>query len=107
MKRQRAPKSVPELLGSALNSFALKKKAREYAAFPYWSEIVGEEIAKVAIPEKIIRGRVLHVRVVDAVWAQELSLRKNEIIDGLHRFGKGAVVEDIKFSIGNPKSFKE
>jgi len=106
MKRTRAPKSISDLLDSALGSFPLRKKAREYAAFPYWREIVGEEIAKVAVPVKIVRGRVLHVRVVDAVWAQELAMRKPEILDGIHRLGKGAPVEDITFSIGDPKSFR-
>ena len=104
--KKASPQSVANILGFTLGSFALKKKAKEYSAFPFWEEIVGASIAEVAIPEKIIRGKVLVVRVVDAVWAQELSLRKNEILDGLHKFGQGAVIEDLKFSIGSPKSVK-
>ena len=100
------PESLSNILNKALGSHQLRKKAAEYAAFPYWQQIVGEEIAKVAIPEKIVRGRILHVRVVDAVWAQELSLMKKSIIDGIRRFGKGAIVEDVKFTIGSPKSVK-
>lgn len=105
--KKASPENVANILGFTLGSFALKKKAKEYSAFPFWPEIVGEEVAAVAIPEKILRGKVLVVRVLDAVWAQELSLRKNEILDGLHKFGKGAVIEDIKFSIGSPKSIKK
>ena len=100
------PESLSNILNKALGSHQLKKKAKEYAAFPYWEQIVGEEIAKVAVPEKIVRGRVLHIRVIDAVWAQELSLMKTTILDGIRRFGKGAIVEDIKFTIGSPKSVK-
>ena len=101
-----APENISKILGSALGSFTLRKKTKEYSAFPYWEEIVGKAVAEVAVPEKIIRGKVLVVRVLDAVWAQELSLKKNEILDGIHRFGKGAVIEDIKFNIGSPKSLK-
>lgn len=90
-----------------LQSHVLKKKAEEYAAFPFWKEIVGEEIASVAVPEKIIGGRVLKVRVIDAVWAQELSLMKTELLEKIHSSGKGALVDDIRFTIGNPKSFQQ
>lgn len=106
-RKARAPKSVGDILAGALQSHALKLKAKEYAAFPHWEEIVGEEIASVAIPEKIVAGRVLKVRVIDAVWAQELSLMKTELLDRIHRFGKGALVDDIRFTIGNPKSFQK
>lgn len=103
---RKLPESISDLLSKTLGSHQLRKKAQEYAAFPYWKQIVGEEISQVAVPEKIVRGRVLHVRVVDAVWAQELSLMKKSILDGIRTFGKGAIVEDIKFVIGSPKSVK-
>ena len=105
--RTRAPKSVGDVLAGTLQSYTLKLKAKEYAAFPHWQEIVGEQIASVAIPEKIVGGRVLKVRVIDAVWAQELSLMKTELLERIHRFGKGAMVDDIRFTIGNPKSFQK
>jgi hypothetical protein len=101
------PEAIQNVLAGALQSYALKRKVEEYAAFPYWQDIVGPEIAEIAIPEKISRGRILNVRVIDAVWAQELSLMKQRIIDGMHRFGRGAVVEDVKFVIGNPLNFKK
>jgi len=104
--KKAAPENISRLLGTALGSFELRKKAEEYSAFPFWEEIVGTSIAEVAVPERIIRGKVLVVRVTDAVWAQELSLRKNEILDAFHRFGKGAHIEDLKFSIGGPHTVK-
>ena len=107
MRKGRAPKSIGSLLDGALKSHVLKKKVVEYAAFPHWPEIVGEEIARIAKPEKILSGRVLKVRVIDAVWAQELSLKKPELLERIQNFGKGAIIDDIRFTIGNPKSFQK
>lgn len=103
---RRSPKNAGEILEKAFGYGAVKKKVQEYAAIPYWEEIVGPEIAKVAVPEKIVRGKVLKIRVLDSVWAQELSLMKTKILDDIHRLGKGAIIEDLSFIIGNPKSFK-
>ena len=107
MKQRRGPEKIKGILSHTLGSYVLREKAKEYSAFPFWEEIVGKDIAAVAIPEKINRGKVLVIRVLDAVWAQELSLRKTEILDGFHRFGKGAIVEDVKFIIGNPQSLQK
>ncbi len=101
------PQSAGELLGRLFQAPEVAKKLTSYSAFPFWKDIVGEEIARVAIPEKIIGGRLLKVRVIDAVWAQELTFRKQEIIEGFHRFGQGAIVDDVSFSIGSPKDFKK
>lgn len=101
--------STKDASGSILNSIfrapELREKAGQYAAFPYWEQIVGPQIAAVSKPEKINRGRVLVIRVLDAVYAQELSLMKDKIIDDMFKFGKGALIEDIKFSIGSPRDF--
>ena len=81
----------------------IAKKASEYSAFPYWPKVVGEQVAKNTLPEKIIGGKILVVRVLDAVWAQELALQKHEILDKLHSLGTGAPIEDIRFTTGDPK----
>jgi len=100
-------KAVSSLLEGTFKAFHLKKKVASYSAFPHWEEIVGKEIAKVCVPEKIVRGNILVLRVLDAVWAQELSLRQNEILSALHAFPKGALIEDIRFVTGNPKTVQK
>ncbi len=67
---------------------------------------MGKEIAQVAVPEKIVRGKVLVIRVIDSVWAQELSMQKQALLDKIFAFGKGAVLEDLKFITGDPKSMR-
>ncbi len=106
MGYQRKPKTASEILSATLGAYHLKDKLSEYEAFPHWREIVGDAIAEVAKPEKIIRGKVLVVRVLDAAWAQELSMKKVEIIDRMYRSNRGAMIEDIQFVTGNPRSMK-
>lgn len=106
-KRQKHAVQAADILAAALEKRHLTKKVQEYSFFPQWQEIVGPEIARVAVPEKISRGRVLVLRVIDSVWAQELSLQKQEILDKLFAANTGAVIEDINFVSGNPKLKKK
>lgn len=103
--RNRAPIAIGDLLERALGSPKLKDKAEEYAAFPFWDEIVGPQVARTAKPVKIIGGNVLVVQVIDATWAQELSLQKEELLKKIHQRNLGAVIQDLKFVTGNPKRF--
>ena len=97
------PVQAADILAAALESRHLAKKINEYGFFPCWPQIVGEEFAQVSKPEKITRGKVLIVRVVDDVWAQELTLHKHELLDRLFEAQTGAVIEDIQFVTGDPK----
>lgn len=97
------PVDASTAIESALRAFHLKGQFEQYSQFPFWQEIVGSELASVAIPERITRGRVLVVRVVDAVWSQELALRKGELLDKLQQLSTGALIEDIRFVTGDPR----
>ncbi len=105
-KRKAPAKNISEILDKTLKAYHLKQKIKDYAIFPEWEEIVGLEIAKVAVPEKIIRRKILQIRVLDAVWAQELSFKKDKLMETINNFGVGAIIEDLKFVIGNPNNFK-
>lgn len=108
--KNRYSKNSATLVGSILKG-ALKKRhltgeLEKYEAFPLWEEIVGADIAKIATPEKISRGNVLVVRVLDSIYAQELTLQKTRLLDLLHQAAVGASIQDIKFVAGNPTDFK-
>ena len=98
--------SSSNILDKTLKRVRLKKQSDKYSAFPLWKEIVGEQISEISFPEKISRERVLVVRVIDSVWAQELSLQKETIVDKIHKTNTGASIEDIRFVAGNPKDFR-
>jgi predicted nucleic acid-binding Zn ribbon protein len=106
MGYQRKPKTAGEILSATLGAYHIKDKINEYQAFPHWREIVGDEIADISKPEKIIRGRILVVRVLDAAWAQELAMKKMQLIDQIYLSGKGSMIEDIQFVTGSPRSIQ-
>ncbi|MCB0323839.1 MAG: DUF721 domain-containing protein [Bdellovibrionales bacterium] len=85
-----------------LAAYRLDKKIEQYSAFPDWPLVVGEDIARVAKPEKILRGNTLVVRVLDAAWAQELSMLKTQLMDSIFEYGLGGTIVDIRFITGSP-----
>ena len=55
-RKKSKPTNASDIIEQAFASFHIDRKVQKYSAFPKWEEIVGEGIAKVAMPEKIIRG---------------------------------------------------
>jgi predicted nucleic acid-binding Zn ribbon protein len=64
--------------------------------FPFWEEVVGARIAKVAVPVKNKKG-VLFVKVEDAIWRFELTRSKDEIIKKINHHLNKNIIKDIVF----------
>ena len=65
----------------------------------FWTQAVGEEVARHAQPAAFRGGRLL-VYVDSTVWAQELQFFKDEIIGRLNaKLGQSAVSE-MRFQVG-------
>ena len=103
IRKHKAPKIAGEVLESALAENKIKSKIKSYSALPQWKELVGDEIANVTKPDKILIGNNLIVKVLDASWLQELSMKKEEILDKLQRLNTGAFIQDITFVASDPK----
>ncbi len=85
---------------AALNEFTaslgITRKLREYSVITSWEILVGEQIAKIAKPQRVENG-ILLVAVASAPWRAELTLRRREIIEKINgRIGRKAIL-DIKF----------
>ena len=74
-----------DYLDEVTRGLKAEKGVRRQRIRQAWEEAVGSLIAKNSEPLKI-KGDTLIVRVTDTAWAQELSLRQNEI---LKRLGLG------------------
>ena len=85
---------------AALNDFTsslgITKKLREYNVVTSWETLVGEQIAKVAKPQRVENG-VLFVSVASAPWRAELTIRRREIIERINTGLGKKVVQDIRF----------
>lgn len=100
------PKHIADVLDRAILFSGIKAKFDQYSLVPNWAEIVGSDLASVSLPEKIVRGKTLVVRVLDSSWAQEMEFRKVAIIERIFQLKRGALIEDLKFVIGGPKDFQ-
>ncbi len=83
-------------LKSELNGLLKGIKKYQKERFAYWEEVVGEKIAKVAVPVKNKKG-ILFVKVEDAVWRFELTRRKEEILNKINEHSKKGIIKDIVF----------
>jgi len=68
----------------------------ESKIFIHWEDIVGTEISKKAKPERITRG-TLYLSVSTSIWANELSLMSDKLIEKINSFIGEEVVKKIKF----------
>ncbi|MBW7887390.1 MAG: DUF721 domain-containing protein [Bacteroidetes bacterium] len=93
-------KDKMQTLGSALQalvkSLGIEKQVEQYKIFDVWNEAVGEQVAKVAQPERIHNG-ILIVKVHNAPWRSELTFKKKEILEKIHEITQSKSITDIKF----------
>lgn len=87
-----------ESLGTAiarmLKIYGIEKPVRQNEVFFIWQDIVGEVIAKHAIPEKVAYNK-LFVKVDSPVWRNELNFRKEEILKRIKSQLKNAQIKEI------------
>jgi len=90
---------IDKVLRKTLHRLDLDVKLEGYRIWLLWSDIVGEQIAKRTQPERL-RNRILFVRVSSSTWMQELQTMKQMLLERIDKVIKGAVIEDIRFSLG-------
>jgi predicted nucleic acid-binding Zn ribbon protein len=100
------PAAIQAVLSSALSKFGLDKEIARYEFVLRWPEIVGQGIAARTKPE-CIRNGALVVRVCNSAWCQELSFRKDAILQRLNKMaaatgsGDQELVHDVQFYVGD------
>jgi predicted nucleic acid-binding Zn ribbon protein len=89
-------KSVGDSLHMLIKRFGLEKKLNQCRVIELWPELVGENISKMTVVERI-DDKMLFVRVRSKTWRTELLFQKREIIRRIdEKIGKG-VISDIRF----------
>lgn len=102
----RSPTSASSVVESYLHHVRAQNQVQRYRELPRWKEAIGDDLAQVTIPEKISRN-ILYVRVIDDVWAQELSFKKAEILRRLYAAKAVPPLDDIVFLPGDPNDFSK
>jgi len=80
------------------------KKIKGYEIINCWSEVVGKEIAQHSQPIKI-QDQTLFLRVKSNVWANELNLRKGEVIQKFNLKAGEEMISNILFKV-QPSQFR-
>jgi len=88
VKRARRPPmrraaKAGDLLGGLLAGWGLDERLQQYRALVIWDEVVGQQIAARARPERI-RDGILEVCVDQPTWMQQLQLLKPQILTKLN-----------------------
>ncbi|MFA6457115.1 MAG: DUF721 domain-containing protein [Bacteroidota bacterium] len=96
MIRKENIQSLGDALKQLVQSLGIEKQVEQYKIFDVWNEVVGQQVAKVAQPERMQNG-VLYVSVNNAPWRTELTFRKKEILDKIHEKTNSTSIIDIKF----------
>lgn len=91
--------SAYQILCRVLQTDGKLLTARRYNAYRVWNSVVGTRIARRA-RIAYVQGSLVTVRVASPIWAQELSLMKQEILEKLNKALPGACFEDIRFVVG-------
>jgi len=96
VKKRENIQSLGDALNMLMQSLGIEKQVEQYKIFDIWNEVVGQQVAKVAQPERLQNG-VLIVTVNNAPWRAELTFRKKEILEKIHEKTNSQSIVDIKF----------
>jgi len=72
------------------------KKIKGYQIISNWENLVGKEIAQSSQPIKI-QDKCLFLAVKSNVWANELNLRKGELIEKINQEAGEKIISNILF----------
>jgi predicted nucleic acid-binding Zn ribbon protein len=95
--RRRAPRQAGEAFRAARDRVAPKNGLAAVQAA--WSEALGERLAAVASPVSERTG-TLTVECTDGVWAQELDLMQDQLLDRLREVLGERAPQALKFRVG-------
>ncbi|HTN43601.1 MAG TPA: DUF721 domain-containing protein [Nitrospiria bacterium] len=107
MPKPQSLTAASQVLQGLIAQYGLSGPLAEYRLREHWAEIVGNQIAGHALPDRI-RFHKLYLSVDSPAWMQELTFLKPTLIDkvnaALHRFQAGFRVQEIILQLGPPSS---
>ena len=93
------PKGIGGLIRKALRDQGLGPRVAEMDLKNRWSEIVGPELARHAVPEALRHGE-LSLIVASAVWSQEILALQGELLEQIRERMRSPAVQKLRVRIG-------
>ncbi len=87
---------IRSIIGDVVKRSNMRQRLNISNIFNHWEEIVGTEIYKKTKPERITGG-TLYLSVSTSIWANELSLMSDKLIEKINSFIGEEVVKNIRF----------
>jgi predicted nucleic acid-binding Zn ribbon protein len=100
MSRRRAPRPAANAFQAALHRAAPKTPLAAIQAA--WASAVGEQLAAVATPVSE-RGGTVTIECADAVWAQELDLMQDVLLERLREAIDEQVLQTLRFRVNSER----
>ena len=88
--------SLKSELDVFMDYIGLDAKMQELKILDVWSDCVGKTIAQYSTPVELRKNKLL-VRVENAAWRFELSMKKEEIISRLNNNFRKKLIKEIIF----------
>lgn len=89
-------KKIDGMISAALGRPEVLRAARAQQSMKHWGEVVGSALADKSTPDRYEKG-TLWVVATGSAWAQEIRLRKEEILVRLNEAaGEKGLFEDIR-----------
>lgn len=85
------------IIPKTMKHLGLLTEFKKYRIFYYWEDIVGKDLAKNIIPQKI-KFSVLYVYTYSSVWANSFQYLKLDIIAKINKFLQYNLIKDIQFT---------
>ena len=91
--------TTESLVGVLLEKKEIKKAITRNNLYKFWGKIAGEKFAKRSKPYSMMSGGVMVVACENAIVAQELTLRKNQLLAKFEPYLKSLKlnVKDLRF----------
>lgn len=85
---------IGRILHRFLREVGIDQSLKRYEALMVWPRVVGEKIAAITEPQRVVNGRIF-VKVKSATWRNELVFYKTEIIEKLNSELGSRIVKEI------------
>ena len=89
-------KPIKTVLNRYLFKAGLESGIKQQQAVSLWPKAVGKKISDKTSVQDVKHG-ILIVHAESSVWAQELQLKKKEILSNLNSALKKNIIKDIRF----------
>jgi len=86
------------LIAGAIGRPEVLKRLSAHRVTVRWDECVGAQLGSKSAPEKFESG-TLWVAVAGPSWAQELRMRKRQILERLNEWAGEALFTDVRFGV--------